>query len=329
MATAIKQRPQTDSANMLSYTLSLADVAMQSSAIVQSAELSRSMASPIEVFRNKKFLEDTRGKWFFVHWKDAVDSEGKSLIAKTWYFVNRDVKDKSPLEHMSSEEAKKLYWYEKVYVYESAIKAVNEKRPLAIYVDYLNSGRLVLGGGYDQTCVAQMAQHKESRIIENIDKAPLETSKEVRGPAIVPTKESFLPKDVQDAASAVNVVFDKPFIRENEGSWYFVSSEDLLKFVGAAGSYRVDRAARKFNPITASQETKLMEEWKGDEILRVYESAIKLARENEAKKETRPLALAIIFYDGLCLVGEYDTDDVAPTARVNIGTNSDYHNINT
>jgi hypothetical protein len=67
-----------------------------------------------------------RHDWCWLDYKEVPSEIG-------WYKINRE---KAILEKIADEEAKNLQWHERLFIYESALKAVNEKIPLALYIGY-------------------------------------------------------------------------------------------------------------------------------------------------------------------------------------------------
>ena len=98
------------------------------------------------------FIKSARNLWVLVHWKGAPAEPG-------WHQVIREDKNHT-YKKITERQAGDLEWHEKLYVHESALKAIKEKRPLALYIDYYYDdwNWLVLCGGYGACGVARVAQ---------------------------------------------------------------------------------------------------------------------------------------------------------------------------
>lgn len=99
------------------------------------------------------FIKSVRNSWIFVHWKDAPTELG-------WHQVIRE-DGNHVYKKITEEQAGKLEWHEKIYVHESTLKAIKEKRPLALDVAYYYCDyryRLYLYGDYGADGVARVAQ---------------------------------------------------------------------------------------------------------------------------------------------------------------------------
>ncbi|MDE1868653.1 MAG: hypothetical protein KGH60_01665 [Candidatus Micrarchaeota archaeon] len=101
---------------------------------------------------NEQTLRDSR---VFVSYENAPTETGYHKID---FKNNRLVK-------ISDEEASALKWYEKVFVYESVLYAVKEKRPLALGFDnvYYNGDWLDLVGVYYRSDAFRVAQRDANR----------------------------------------------------------------------------------------------------------------------------------------------------------------------
>ncbi len=90
-------------------------------------------ANIIDIALDQEYVEKYRHDWCWLDYKEVPSEIG-------WYKINRE---KAILEKIADEEAKNLIWHERLFVYESAIKAVNDKIPLALYIgDEYNDARL-------------------------------------------------------------------------------------------------------------------------------------------------------------------------------------------
>ncbi len=109
------------------------------------------IASVIDVVMDREFIENARHDWCWVGWGDVPTETG-------WYKVHRE---NQQLIKINSEEAAKIEWHERLFVYGSGHAAVKENNPLALYIggEY-SDGRLsalYLCGPDVLTWVAQMS----------------------------------------------------------------------------------------------------------------------------------------------------------------------------
>lgn len=106
-------------------------------------------ASSTEAVMDRNFIAGNRYSWFWVSSKNAPKQTGE-------YQVDRE---NNKINKISRETYNTLPWDERLYVYESAIEAANEGRPLALLVDYdlFVRGGLVLGGDYGRDLAARVA----------------------------------------------------------------------------------------------------------------------------------------------------------------------------
>ncbi len=86
-----------------------------------------------DIVLDKEYIEKYRHDWCWLDYNQTPSEVG-------WYKVNRE---KGVLEKIVDEDAKNLEWHERLFIYESALKAVNDKIPLALYIgDEYNDARL-------------------------------------------------------------------------------------------------------------------------------------------------------------------------------------------
>ncbi len=127
----------------------------------------KAIAPVVPTVTDRKFIEQNKGMWMFLDFHNAVDSKGNPLDADSWYRVNRENRS---LEKISKHKAADLEWHEILYIDPSALKAVHEKRPLAMYIgDSYSYGncyrdRLELLGNYGHgtTRVVQLEMKQDS-----------------------------------------------------------------------------------------------------------------------------------------------------------------------
>ena len=79
-----------------------------------------------DIVLDHEYVEKNRHDWCWLDYKNMPS-------VSSWYKVNRE---KSILERITENEAKNLKWHERLFIYESAIKAAQEKTPLALYIGY-------------------------------------------------------------------------------------------------------------------------------------------------------------------------------------------------
>ncbi|MDG6936020.1 MAG: hypothetical protein JRN26_03950 [Nitrososphaerota archaeon] len=116
----------------------------------------KTTAPVIPVVMDRKFIEQNRNSLMFLDRKNAVDSKGKPLEADTWYKVNREAR---VLEKITKKEAGKLEWHERFYVHESALRAIEERRP-ALYIS--GYGLELIGYYYDWHAKYKKLETKQS-----------------------------------------------------------------------------------------------------------------------------------------------------------------------
>lgn len=91
------------------------------------------IADVIDVVMDKEFIEQSRHDWCWVGW-------GKVPTETGWYKVDRQ---NSQLIKINAEEAQKIEWHERLFVYGSGHAAVKENSPLALYIgDEYSDGRI-------------------------------------------------------------------------------------------------------------------------------------------------------------------------------------------
>ncbi|MSR71535.1 MAG: hypothetical protein EXS50_02625 [Candidatus Taylorbacteria bacterium] len=107
------------------------------------------IANVFDVVMDEAFIKQSRHNWCWLSWKEVPTETG-------WYKVDRE---KNQLPKIDEEEAKKLEWYERLFVYGSGHAAVSENLPLALYIgdEYTDSrlSGLYLCGPDVLTWVAQ------------------------------------------------------------------------------------------------------------------------------------------------------------------------------
>ncbi len=79
-----------------------------------------------DIVLDKEYVEKYRHDWCWLDYNQTPNEVG-------WYKINRE---KGVLEKTVDEDAKNLEWHERIFIYESAIKAAQEKTPLALYIGY-------------------------------------------------------------------------------------------------------------------------------------------------------------------------------------------------
>lgn len=101
---------------------------------IQSAiKQGQAFANIVDIALDKDYVEKYRHDWCWLNYNQTPNEVG-------WYKVNRE---KGVLEKITEQDAKSLQWHERLFIYESALKAVNEKIPLALYIgDEYNDARL-------------------------------------------------------------------------------------------------------------------------------------------------------------------------------------------
>jgi hypothetical protein len=90
----------------------------------EALDAGHSVANVFDVVMDEEFIKRSRHDWCWLGWKDVPTETG-------WYQVDRK---NSQLLKISDEEAAKLEWHERLFVYGSGHAAVNEKLPLALYI---------------------------------------------------------------------------------------------------------------------------------------------------------------------------------------------------
>jgi hypothetical protein len=92
-----------------------------------------SMANIEEIVMDKEFVKQSRHDWCWLSNKNVPEEVG-------WYKIDRE---NCRLAKTKFEEAARLEWHERIYVYGSALAAVHEQMPLALYIgDEYSDGRL-------------------------------------------------------------------------------------------------------------------------------------------------------------------------------------------
>jgi hypothetical protein len=94
---------------------------------------------------DRQFIEPLNGLPILVHWKDAPTEKGL-------HYIDRKNRVLRPISENEANELK-LEWHEKLQVYETALQAVKERRPLKLGIDHIvrhhdSWFRLALLGGY-------------------------------------------------------------------------------------------------------------------------------------------------------------------------------------
>jgi hypothetical protein len=90
-------------------------------------------ASARDAVMDREFIEKSRHDWCWVDWKDVPTQTG-------WYRIDRI---KGELVKILAQDAAKLEWHERLYVYSSGHAAVRDNAPLALYIgDEYEDGRL-------------------------------------------------------------------------------------------------------------------------------------------------------------------------------------------
>lgn len=79
-----------------------------------------------DIALDKDYVETNRHDWCWLDYKNLPASS-------SWYKVNRE---KGVLEKIADSDAANLPWHDRLFVYESAVKAAQEKTPLALYIGY-------------------------------------------------------------------------------------------------------------------------------------------------------------------------------------------------
>jgi len=93
----------------------------------------KSLANVPEVVLDQDYLTQYRHDWCWLGAGGIPEQTG-------WYKVNRQ---NQRLEKIDDKEAVNLEWHERLFVYESAIKAAKENSALALYIgDEYNDDRL-------------------------------------------------------------------------------------------------------------------------------------------------------------------------------------------
>jgi len=92
-------------------------------------ESSNTLADINDIALDKEYVEKNRHDWCWLDYKNIPEVSG-------WYMVNRE---KSALEIVAVDDAVKLQWHERVFIYESAIEAAKKQTPLALYIGYEDS----------------------------------------------------------------------------------------------------------------------------------------------------------------------------------------------
>lgn len=86
-----------------------------------------------DIVLDKDYLEKYRHDWCWLDYHRIPDESG-------WYKINRE---KGVLEKIENDDAKDLQWHERLFLYESALQAAQEKTPLALYIgDEYDDARL-------------------------------------------------------------------------------------------------------------------------------------------------------------------------------------------
>lgn len=96
------------------------------------------IATAVEAMLDRLLEEERRYPKVLVDWRNAPTETG-------WYMVDRDMRR---LVKISDDREPSVDWHERLYVYESAVKASREHRPMVMYLNYDDYGkpRLVLDG---------------------------------------------------------------------------------------------------------------------------------------------------------------------------------------
>jgi hypothetical protein len=108
------------------------------------------------IFLDKDLILANRNTWFFLDWQNAVDSDNEPLESGGWYWANRQ---RGTLEKISDKKAKTLEWHERLRVFGTIGKAIEEQRPLVLVI--YDASRLLLIGLYDNENAMRVAQVKK------------------------------------------------------------------------------------------------------------------------------------------------------------------------
>src|SRR3989338_5687840 len=93
----------------------------------------KSIASVLEVVMDKEYIESNRHDWCWLGWQNVPTETG-------WYQIDRNNKQ---LIEITADDAAKLEWHERMFVYASGHAAVKESSPLALYIgDEYPDGRI-------------------------------------------------------------------------------------------------------------------------------------------------------------------------------------------
>lgn len=87
------------------------------------------LASATETAMDRDFIEEYKDDWCWVSNRDIPKEIG-------WFKIDRE---KQNLNKVSNDEALKIAWHERLFIYKSALIAAEEKNHLALYI----------GGEYD------------------------------------------------------------------------------------------------------------------------------------------------------------------------------------
>jgi hypothetical protein len=93
----------------------------------------RQLANITDLVMDKQFIEKARHDWCWLDYKDLPNQIG-------WYQIDRNNKVLTKIEE---EQAKKLEWHERLFIYESAQIAAKGQSILALYIgDEYDDARL-------------------------------------------------------------------------------------------------------------------------------------------------------------------------------------------